>query len=226
MLVSINKTPFYRVTSKFGEMESFRNKPHSGIDLKMEIGEDVLSPADGVVEKIVDYGDENIGLGLRIRTEDDETLILGHLDSVSVKEGDFVWSGRKIAESGNTGNTTGPHLHIGLKNEEGQFEDPQDYVDIFQNLSRNHVLSNADGHAPPLFDDVKEFVVDKLLAASGLTLDILKLIGFDLSFGLNVLFFMVPALLCIYARFWLQIKFAGRWILPLLYSYFVIDLLQ
>ena len=225
MLVSINKTPFYRVTSKFGEMESFRSKPHSGVDLKMDVGEDVLSPTDGVVEDIVNYGDENIGLGVKIRTEDDETLILGHLDSVNVEEGDFVWVGRKIAESGNTGNTTGPHLHIGLKDEEG-FTDPQDYVDIFQNLSRNHVLSNADGHAPPLFDDVKEFIIDKLIASTGITLDILKMIGFDLSFGLNVLFFLIPALLCIYGRFWLQIKFVGRWILPLLYAYFVIAVLQ
>lgn len=223
MIVTLNKMPFYRVTSKYGSKESFRDSPHTGVDLQMKVGDDVLSPTNGVVEDIVNYGNDNIGLGLKIRTEDGDTLILGHLDSVNINEGDFVWMGRKIAESGNTGNTTGPHLHIGLKNEDNVFQDPTEYVDIFQSLSREHVLSNADGHLPDAFLSVKTFIVDQVIGASGVTLDVLRLIGFDLSFGMSILFFMIPALVCFYARFWLQIKFAGRWILPLLYAYFITD---
>ena len=223
MLVSVNKMPFYRVTSPYGSKESFRESPHTGVDLQMKVGDDVLSPTNGVVEDIVNYGNDNIGLGLKIRTEDGDTLILGHLDSVKVEEGDFVWVGRNIADSGNTGNTTGPHLHIGLKNEENVFQDPTEYVDIFQSISRDHVLSGADGHLPGYFEDVKTFIVDSVLNASGLTLDVLQAIGFDLSFGMNILFFAVPAIACMYARFMLGFKFAGKWILPLLYAYFITD---
>ena len=42
-------------------------------------------------------------------------ITFGHLSSIDVKQGDSVLSGDVIAKSGNTGNTTGPHLHIAAK---------------------------------------------------------------------------------------------------------------
>ncbi|MDR2730738.1 MAG: M23 family metallopeptidase, partial [Treponema sp.] len=48
----------------------------------------------------------------------------GHLNSFSVKQGDRVVRGRKIGESGNTGHSTGPHLHFGIYDKNNKLVNP------------------------------------------------------------------------------------------------------
>ena len=54
----------------------------------------------------------------------DVTILYAHCDKVYVKEGDTVLQGQEIGEVGNTGNTTGPHLHFEIMYQ-NRYVDPQ-----------------------------------------------------------------------------------------------------
>ncbi|MBR5903904.1 MAG: M23 family metallopeptidase, partial [Alphaproteobacteria bacterium] len=51
-----------------------------------------------------------------------------HLSKQMVNQNEKVGAGCKIAESGNTGHSTGPHLHYGLRNSSGSKIDPTSYI--------------------------------------------------------------------------------------------------
>ena len=55
---------------------------------------------------------------------DGKQYVVGHLSSVKVHIGDVVHKGDLLALSGNTGNSTAPHLHFGVFNTMGKFIDP------------------------------------------------------------------------------------------------------
>jgi hypothetical protein len=190
----------FRVTSLYGALEEFRDHPHSGIDISMPIGTDVLSPVEGVVQRIVDYGNENIGKGVIVQTDDGKEIIFGHLSEIHTKVGEHVSIGEKIAESGNTGFSTGPHLHMGMKDSAGHFVDPQPVLDVMQGVD--------------WFDKVKEFI----LQPSPIT-EWLKDIGFSLIE--SEVFFLIPAVVFITLRLLIGKNFTSGWILPLLYGFFV-----
>ncbi|WEG18526.1 M23 family metallopeptidase [Alkalihalophilus pseudofirmus] len=124
----------WRITSKFGDMESFRNSPHKGIDLAMKEGEELYSIREGVI-KFADYGDKNAGRTVFIETESGQTFIYGHLSKFTnhLKEGDFVEKGELIGYAGNTGHSYGSHLHFGVR-EGGKFIDPSPYIEDIQNM--------------------------------------------------------------------------------------------
>lgn len=124
----------YKITSKFSQQESFRIKPHSGIDFKMEIGEPLRSIKEGVV-RIADYGNTNAGKTVFVKWEDGRTAIYGHLNDFAVKNGQHVQAGDLLGHAGNTGFSTGSHLHFGLKNGDGQLLDPSPYISDIQNMN-------------------------------------------------------------------------------------------
>jgi murein DD-endopeptidase MepM/ murein hydrolase activator NlpD len=78
----------------------------------------------------------NIGNGIKIETPEGHEVIYGHLSNTFVKEGQYVHIGQIIGETGNSGNSTGFHLHLGEKIN-GHFVDPSHYVDILQQLAHN-----------------------------------------------------------------------------------------
>ena len=94
------------LTSKFGMRWG---RLHAGIDIANKVGTIITAPADGVVIFIgikQGYGNfMSIGHGYGISTH------YGHLYTALVKVGDKIKRGDKIATIGNTGRTTGPHLH-------------------------------------------------------------------------------------------------------------------
>jgi murein DD-endopeptidase MepM/ murein hydrolase activator NlpD len=114
-------------TSRFLDHEAFRNKPHSGVDVALKEGTPLKAVEDGVI-RLADYGDKNAGKTVFLETEEG-TFIYGHLKDFLVKDGQTVREGQTIALSGNTGHSTGPHLHLGLKDESGQYIDPTPYAD-------------------------------------------------------------------------------------------------
>jgi murein DD-endopeptidase MepM/ murein hydrolase activator NlpD len=125
----------FKVTAGYHSINSVHHTPHTGIDLQMGYGTDVLSPVNGIISRTVDYGSQNIGKGVMIKFDDGKELIFGHLSKINVHKGDVVSIGAKIGEVGSTGHSTGNHLHLGLKNlYTGDFLDPSIYERSFQKL--------------------------------------------------------------------------------------------
>ena len=99
----------YKLTQKFS---SFKKPPHLGIDLKAKIGTLVLSSHSG---KIVYAGNRLTGYGNMVIVEHSSWASLyAHLQKIKVKTGQTVSKGDVIGTLGNTGKTTGPHLHFEL----------------------------------------------------------------------------------------------------------------
>lgn len=104
------------VTSSFG----YRRSPftrlrefHKGLDVAARVGTPVISPADGEIT----YADTKGRLGKTIKIDhgyDLETRY-GHLSEIYVKSGQKVKRGDKIGAVGNTGRSTGPHLHYEVR---------------------------------------------------------------------------------------------------------------
>ena len=69
-----------------------------------------------------------IGNHLRIRNNDVITLY-AHCNNIYVNEGDHIFQGQEIAEVGDTGNVTGPHLHFEIRRGE-QIIDPEEILDF------------------------------------------------------------------------------------------------
>lgn len=87
-----------------------RIAPHKGVDFSMPIGTPVIAPADGTVEKIA-YQANGAGRYVVIRHSREYQTVYMHLSRPLVKAGQSVKKGERIALSGNTGRSTGPHLH-------------------------------------------------------------------------------------------------------------------
>jgi hypothetical protein len=123
----------YQITSRFNNKESFRDHSHTGIDFKMDVGEQLRSIVDGKI-RIKNFGSENAGKTILIDGEDGRTYIYGHLSDFTVKEGQYVHEGDLIGYSGNTGFSTGAHLHFGVK-EDGNFINPSSYIEKIQHMN-------------------------------------------------------------------------------------------
>jgi hypothetical protein len=129
----------FRLTGNFGELSPVRDfKPHSGIDLAMPEGTTLRSVADGVVDRVYD-GTGLIGKGLSVRMPDGTRAIYGHMNEVKAHVGDHVNAGDIVGLSGNTGNSTGPHLHFGLKDANGAVLDPTPIADKLASISGDHL---------------------------------------------------------------------------------------
>ena len=139
----------YPITSEFLEKESFRNgRGHSGIDFAMEIGEPIRSIKEGLIFKVIDYGNVNAGKTVMVKWEDGKIAIHGHLDEFGkYAEGDKVNVGDIIGYAGNSGHVisstggNGSHLHFGLK-ESGRFIDPSPHVEMIQMMNDETFLAS------------------------------------------------------------------------------------
>jgi murein DD-endopeptidase MepM/ murein hydrolase activator NlpD len=89
------------------------NNVHTGQDFPMKIGSPVSASLDGYVSSINPGSD--YGTAVVIDHPNGYQTVYGHLSERSVNLGDFVTKGQKIGKSGNTGNTTGPHLHYEVR---------------------------------------------------------------------------------------------------------------
>ena len=111
------------ITSKFGKRTdpfSKKKKIHHGIDLRTHSSE-VYSIMPGKIKKI---GYEKKGLGNYIKISHGEfEVTYAHLHTVLGEEGDFIEAGERVGISGNTGKSTGEHLHLAIKFK-GKYVDP------------------------------------------------------------------------------------------------------
>lgn len=86
-----------------------RVRPHNGVDYAVPTGTPVIAPSDGVVEHVA-FQAKGAGRYIKIRHGHITTVYM-HLSKPLVKVGQSVRKGERIALSGNTGGSTGPHLH-------------------------------------------------------------------------------------------------------------------
>ncbi len=107
------------VTSGFGYRQNpitpERKEFHTGIDLRAKTGTPVYATADGIVK--IARTRYKLGFGKLIVLSHSLgfTTYYAHLDKILVKTGQFVKKGQKIALSGNTGYSNGPHLHYEVR---------------------------------------------------------------------------------------------------------------
>lgn len=104
------------ITSYYGPRKSpvsGRLKMHEGLDIGGKIGTPIIAPADGLVT----FSGTKAGFGKFVQIDHGYGMetIFGHANRIFVREGDIVTRGQKIAAVGNTGLSTGSHLHYEVR---------------------------------------------------------------------------------------------------------------
>jgi len=106
-----------RLTQGFGENPSFYLPlgltAHNGADFGSSGDDRIFAPFGGVA-MVKDDGKSGYGLHVKIRDEEKE-ITLAHLDRCYIKNGDKVYMGDKVGLMGNSGISTGKHLHVTLR---------------------------------------------------------------------------------------------------------------
>lgn len=105
-----------RMSDRFGMRThpvTRKKSMHNGVDFAVDRGTDVYATADGVVE----FSGRQSGFGKLVIMQHSFGFktYFAHLDKLNVKAGDLVAKGQLIAHSGNSGRSTGPHLHYEIR---------------------------------------------------------------------------------------------------------------
>ena len=102
-----------KITTAFGKLgKHWSSGKHLGVDFAVPVGTPVLAVADGKIEK-ANWG-KAYGTQV-VQKVEGGWVIYAHLNAVRAKPGAIVKAGQIVGESGNTGNSTGPHLHFELR---------------------------------------------------------------------------------------------------------------
>ncbi|MEG3640790.1 M23 family metallopeptidase [Magnetococcus sp. PR-3] len=115
-----NGRPIYsrKITSGYGERVdpiSSKREFHGGLDMRAPIGTTVRATADGVVEFAGNHKRSGYGHLVIVRHDFGFRTVYAHLSKTLVKAGAFVGKGDRIALSGNSGKSSGPHLHYEVR---------------------------------------------------------------------------------------------------------------
>jgi hypothetical protein len=112
-----------RVTSQAGPRWG---RQHEGLDVANRIGTPIFAVAGGVV---VESGPASgFGLWVVVEHADGTRSVYGHINRTFVEVGQEVSAGERIAEVGNRGFSTGPHLHLEIVDTSGEKLDPTDWL--------------------------------------------------------------------------------------------------
>ena len=116
------------VTSACGERENpilQKQEVHDGLDIAVSEGTAVVAVKSGMVTEV--RTSATYGKLLRYETTDGYTILYAHLSEILVKKGESIKQGQVVAKSGNTGLSTGPHLHYGIYRD-GTLLNPMEYL--------------------------------------------------------------------------------------------------
>lgn len=91
-------------------------KKHTGIDFGISQGTPVGAAVSGTVSQVNDSGSKGYGRHVIVQGDNGKWFVYGHLSQPKVSKGQHVEAGNLIGLSGNTGNSTGPHLHFEARN--------------------------------------------------------------------------------------------------------------
>ena len=114
-----------RVTSKYGPR---RRGIHQGTDIDLETGDPIYATFDGRV-RVTTYIARGYGHLIIIRHDNGLETFYAHLSEINVKPGDWVTAGQLIGKGGNTGRSTGSHLHYEIRYKGHSF-DPERLIDF------------------------------------------------------------------------------------------------
>ena len=126
-----------RITSRLGKRWGRR---HTGIDIAAGRGSIVIAAQSGEVTSVGYNGAFGVSVGLE--HGDNYTSLYGHLTVALVKKGDQVKKGQIIAFSGNTGRSTGPHLHFEVRCM-GIVLDPEFFLPSFDESMQTKIEFNS-----------------------------------------------------------------------------------
>ncbi len=98
-------------------------KYHGAVDFGVSVGTPVYASADGIVVTSTWGGSDSYGYYVKIKHYNGYYTLYAHASSLVVKVGQEVKQGDLIMYSGNTGNSTGPHLHFEVRKSPGGYND-------------------------------------------------------------------------------------------------------
>ena len=118
--------PLEKMNQTSGFIRNDGKTMHGAVDLAGKIGDKVMAPISGMAKVLSDPK----GYGNYVEVTDTITgvkHILAHLDKTMIKTGDMVKAGQQVGTVGNTGMSTGPHLHHEIKLPDGTRVDPSKF---------------------------------------------------------------------------------------------------
>ena len=151
-----------RVTSSYGYRRSFRRQ-HYGTDIKVYVGDTIRAAFDGKVRIVANQGrKKGYGKYIVIRHYNGFETVYGHLSKHIVVENQEVKAGEVIGLGGNTGRSTGSHLHFETRFL-GKFIDPETMFDftahdrkgdyyLFSSVGRGRLLTSEESRNLPAND--------------------------------------------------------------------------
>lgn len=115
------------ITQYFGKTEAgkrlYANGTHNGVDFRASVGTPVKAMADGIVAGTNDTDLQCAGVSfgrlILIKYDDGLASTYGHLSLIKVSAGERVLRGQIVGYTGNTGYSTGPHLHVSIYPKDG-----------------------------------------------------------------------------------------------------------
>lgn len=123
----------FTLTQNYGSMwdkeHGYMNGPHLALDLAPKHkGEITHVPALRGGKVVAMNNIKGLGNSITIQDDDGNLYQYGHLASQDVKVGDTVEADQSLGVMGSTGQSTGVHLHLAVKDKNGNFVDPRDYL--------------------------------------------------------------------------------------------------
>ncbi len=138
---------FNKMNSRFG-MRKVRW--HYGTDLDLNIGDPIKAVFDGIV-RIVQFDGRGYGRYIVIRHYNGLETLYAHMSATNVTVGQLVKAGEEIGKGGNTGRSTGPHLHFEVRYEGNAFN-----AESIFDFPNNRLQSRKFDLTPSHFQYLKE----------------------------------------------------------------------
>lgn len=125
LVVACSRMPWPVVGAITSPFRSADRPDHNGVDIRAAVGTPVRASDAGVVA--AQYWHDRGGRSMLVDYANGMRAGFAHLGAYNVADGESFARGQVIAYTGDTGTTTGPHLHYTLRNREGEYVNPQHY---------------------------------------------------------------------------------------------------
>lgn len=124
--IRVVPVPRYRISAWYKQPGPHANGVHGGLDFAAPVGTPIYAASAGIVTRAEWQG--GAGQAVTIRSEDGLVIMYDHMDTMIARKGQRVVAGELIGKVGQTGHTTGPHLHLQVNNTGGRSHDPRKWL--------------------------------------------------------------------------------------------------